>query len=156
MHGKLFREWVLFLKEKKMYSRFVIHYRAANISARTWEREKPSFKLFNGVDYILPNKSDTLSFELFLFGMRIIDWYETPSYYDWSNLAIEFGETNGYLERRNPNYHYGIYYAEESSSSGKTTTATVYRAKERHSQKEAYGKWYDRFCGRTIKNRYRR
>lgn len=154
MYGKLFREWVLFLKKRKLYSKFILHYMVANESCN-WQMKKLSFKLFNGGDYILPNKSDTLSFNTFLFGICSIGWYVTPSY-DWSNLAIEFGETNGYLERRNPNYRYGIYYDEESSSSGKTTTATVYRAKERHNQNEAYGKWYDRFCGRTIKNRYRR
>ena len=56
MHGKLFREWLLFLKERKLYSKFIICYRAANASYSVWEREKPCFKLLNGCDYIIQDK----------------------------------------------------------------------------------------------------
>lgn len=152
MHGKLFREWVLFLKEKKMYSQFILHYIAANISVRSWDREKPSFKLFNGGDYILPNKSDTLSFESFLSSMRAIDWF-CPIYssYHWRTLATEFGELKGYVKKIEPSNLYGIYYNDAAS------TSTSYRARKVNKQeRETFGKWYDRFNGVNMKNRYRR
>ena len=152
MHGKLFREWVLFLKKRKLYSKFILHYRAANISARTRDREKPSFKLLNGEDCIMPNKADSLSFDSFLSSIRTIDWFCSISYH-WSTLAIEFGERKGYIQKNNSNL-YGYY---EVSS-----TSTVYRPKpnpnrkHRRVREEVYTKWYDRYYVDTVKNRYRR
>lgn len=154
MHGKLFREWVLFLKKRKLYSKFILHYRAANISARTWDREKPSFKLLNGGDCIMPNKTDSLSFDSFLSSIRTIEWF-CPIYSRWSTLATEFGERKGYIEKKKNNSNLYGYY--EVSS-----TSTVYRSKpnpnrrHRRVREEVYTKWYDRYYVDTVKNRYRR
>lgn len=156
MHGKLFREWVLFLKKRKLYSKFILHYRAANISARTWERKKLSFKLLNGTDCIMANKSDSLSFDSFLSSIRTIEWF-CPIYsiYHWRTLATEFGERKGYIQKKENNSNLYGYY--EVSS-----TSTVYRPKpnpnhrHRRIREEAFTKWYDRYYIDTVKNRYRR
>lgn len=153
MHGELFREWVLFLKERKLYSKFIIHYRAASASCRTWGREKLSFKLLNGGDYIMPNKNDSLSFSGLTSSMQVMDWY-LPSNVasNWVSLATEFGKLKGYIEKRNNSSLFGVYYDEVE----KATSAT-YRVKKADKQeREAFGKWYDRFYGVNMKNRYRR
>ena len=155
MHGKLFREWALFLKKRKLYSKFIIHYRAANanISAWTWDREKPSFKLLNGEDCIMPYKGDSLSFDSFLSCIRTIEWYVPLK--DWINLATEFGELKGYIEKKKNNSNLYGYY--EVSS-----TSIVHRPKpnpnrgHRRIREEVFTKWYDRYYIDTVKNRYRR
>ena len=114
MYGELFREWVLFLKERKLYSKFIIHYRAASASCRTWGREKLSFKLLNGGDYIMPNKNDSLSFSGLTSSMQVMDWY-LPSDVasNWVSLATEFGKLKGYIEKRKNSSLYSIYYDDE-------------------------------------------
>lgn len=135
MHGELFREWVLFLKERKLYSKFIIHYRAASASCRTWGREKLSFKLLNGGDYIMPNKNDSLSFSGLTSSMQVMDWYLPSNVVsNWVSLATEFGKLKGYIKKRN-----SVYYDEADKQ-----------------EREAFGKWYDRFYGVNTKNRYRR
>ena len=154
MYGELFREWVLFLKERKLYSKFIIHYRAASASCRTWGREKLSFKLLNGGDYIMPNKNDSLSFSGLTSSMQVMDWY-LPSNVtsNWVSLATEFGELNGYIEKRKNDNLYSLSFDEGA----KYATSGVYRVERRTKhEKEAYGKWYDRFNGVNIRNRYRR
>lgn len=154
MYGELFREWVLFLKERKLYSKFIIHYRAASASCRTWGREKLSFKLLNGGDYIMPNKNDSLSFSGLMSSMQIMDWY-LPSNVtsNWVSLATEFGEFNGYIEKRKNDNLYSLSFDEGA----KYATSGVYRVERRTKhEKEAFGKWYDRFNGVNIRNRYRR
>jgi hypothetical protein len=156
MHGKLFREWVLFLKEKKMYSRFVIHYRAADISARTWGREKPSFKLLNGADCIMANKSDSLEFGSFLSSMRTIDWHCPihKSFY-WTSIATDFGELKGYIKPRNDDNdnYWSITFEDNKSSTSYTVSTSASYSRRRN---ETYGKWYDKFYINPIKNHYRR
>lgn len=154
MYGELFREWVLFLKERKLYSKFIIHYRAASASCRTWGREKLSFKLLNGGDYIMPNKNDSLSFSGLTSSMQVMDWY-LPSNVtsNWVSLATEFGELNGYIEKRKNDNLYSLSFDEGA----KYATSGVYRVERRTKhEKEAFGKWYDRFNGVNIRNRYRR
>jgi hypothetical protein len=154
MHGKLFREWVLFLKKRKLYSKFILHYRAANISARTWERKKPSFKLLNGEDCIMPNKTDSLSFDAFLSTMRTIEWYVPLK--DWISLATEFGELKGYIEKKKADNMYGLYWFDDDASHY-TSYMPRHVRKARHAKRrEVYTKWYDRYYIDTVKNRYRR
>ena len=174
MYGKLFREWVLFLKERKMYSRFVIHYRAADISARTWgrekpsfkllngadcitwRREKPSFKLLNGADCIMANKSDSLEFDSFLSSMRSIDWhYPIHKSFYWSSFATYFGELKGYIKPKNDNNdnYWSITFEDDKSSTSYTVSTSASYSIRRN---ETYGKWYDKFYINPIKNRYRR
>ena len=153
MHGELFREWVLFLKKRKLYSKFIIHYRAASESCRTWGREKLDFKLLNGGDYIMPDKNDSLSFGRLSSCMQVIDWC-LPSNVtsNWVSLATEFGKLKGYIEKRNNSSLYSIYYDDEDIKRSST-----YRVKKADKQeREAFGKWYDRFYGVNMKNRYRR
>lgn len=153
MYGKLFREWVLFLKERKMYSRFVIHYRAANISPSTWGRGKPSFKLLNGADCIMVNKSDSLEFDSFLSSMMIIDWYcPIHKTFNWSSFATDFGILKGYIKPRNDNYWSITFEGDKSSTSYTASTSASYSIR----RNETYGKWYDKFYVNPIKNRYRR
>ena len=156
MHGKLFREWVLFLKERKLYSKFIIHYRAASASCRTWGREKLSFKLLNGGDYIMPNKNDSLSFSGLTSSMQVMDWYLPSNVVsNWVSLATEFGKLKGYIEKRNNSSLYSIYYGDDEDV--KQTRSATYREKKANKQEnEAFGKWYDRFYGVNMKNRYRR
>jgi hypothetical protein len=150
MHGKLFREWILFLKERKLYSRFIMEYVAANASTRTWKNQNPSFKLLNGGDYIIRDKSDSLEFLEFLFNIHTIEWY--LPYTNWTDLANKFGELKGYVQKKDDSNYWSLSYDEEEKS-------MVYKPKPNHRhrrKKEEYGKWYDRFYGNTIKNRYRR
>ena len=156
MHGELFREWVLFLKERKLYSKFIIHYRAASASCRTWGREKLSFKLLNGGDYIMPDKKDSLSFSRLTSSMQVMDWY-LPSdvVSNWVSLATEFGKLKGYIEKRNTSsFLYSIYYDDEDVKQSRSATYRVKKADKQ--EREAFGKWYDRFYGVNTKNRYRR
>lgn len=155
MHGELFREWVLFLKERKLYSKFIIHYRAASVSYRTWGREKLSFKLLNGDDYIImPDKKDSLSFSRLTSSMQVMDWclpFDVAS--NWLSLATEFGKLKGYIEKRKNDNLYSLSFDEGA----KYATSGVYRVERRTKhEKEAFGKWYDRFNGVNIRNRYRR
>ena len=162
MYGKILREWSLFLKKRKLFSKFIIHHRAANISHETWMREKLSIKLSNGADHIFPVKDDSLNFGYFLSNIRTMDWFlpynGTES---WYNLAVKFGELKGYIEKR-----------ESSSTWTRSSSSTwtlcyddenpfTYNGKNRlksdkKQKKEAYGKWYDRFIGANAKNRYRK
>lgn len=150
MYGELFREWVLFLKERKLYSKFIIHYRAASASCRTWGREKLSFKLLNGGDYIMPNKNDSLSFSGLTSSMQVMDWYLPSNVVsNWVSLATEFGKLKGYIEKRKNDNLYSLSFDEGANG--------VYRVERRTKhEKEAFGKWYDRFNGVNIRNRYRR
>ena len=155
MYGKILREWFLFLKKRKLFSKFIIHHRAANISRETWVREKISIKLSNGVDYIFPVKDDTLNFEYFLSSIRTMDWFlPYNGTENWYNLAVKFGELKGYIEKRESSSStWTLCYDDEKpfTYSGKNRLKS-----DKKQKKEAYGKWYDRFNGVNIKNRYRR
>ena len=156
MYGKILREWFLFLKKRKLFSKFIIHHRAANISHETWMREKLSIKLSNGVDHIFPVKDDSLNFEYFLSNIRTMDWFlpynGTES---WYNLAVKFGELKGYIEKRESSCStWTLYYrdvANQFTYNGKNRLKS-----DKKQKKETYGKWYDRFIGANAKNRYRR
>ena len=155
MHGKIFREWVLFLKERKLYSKFIIYYRTANANYCEWEKEKPCFKLLNGCDYIIQDKSDSLTFTSFLCSLRTMEWFAPCK--GWTSLATKFGELKGYILKRklDESNYWGIYYSEDV----KQESSTVYSPKPNHGhrrEREEYGKWYDRFYTNLIKNRYRR
>jgi hypothetical protein len=65
-------------------------------------------------------------------------------------LATEFGKLKGYIEKRNNS----TYYDDEDVKQSRSAT---YRVKKANKQEnEAFGKWYDRFYGVNMKNRYRR
>jgi hypothetical protein len=101
----------------------------------------------------MPNKNDSLSFSGLTSSMQIMDWY-LPSNVtsNWVSLATEFGELNGYIEKRNNSSLYSIYYDDED-----VKRSSTYRVKKADKQeREAFGKWYDRFYGVNTKNRYRR
>ena len=152
MHGKLYREWSLFLKERKLYSKFMMHYQIANINSITWGgRNELNFNILNGKDYIMPNKGDSLTFPILLSCMRIIDWYLPSTTISWSSLATEFGERKGYIQKKENNSNLYGYY--EVSS-----TSTVHNPNRRHRRvrEEVYTKWYDRYYIDTVKNRHRR
>ena len=154
MYGKLYREWSLFLKERKLYSKFMMHYQIANISSITWGgRNELNFNMLNGKDYIMLNKGDSLTFSILLSCTRTIDWY-LPSTVTirWSSLATEFGELKGYIEKRDTSGYYSLY---TEAITQQKAASTSYKHKTVKYQ-EAYGKWYDRFNGVNIRNRYRR
>ena len=154
MHGKLFKEWVSYLKDKRLYSDFILHYVTANRSCKAWERLKPSLKLINGDDCIMPYKGESLSFETFLDKLTLIDWNCSDYYGYWTSVGHEFGKLKGYLQKRDKSN----YYNEDS----KQASATVYSPRpnpnhrRRRKIRKEYGKWYDAFYDNTIKNRYRR
>ena len=154
MYGKILREWFLFLKKRKLFSRFIIHHRAANISCRTWGREKLSIKLSNGADHIFPIKDDSLNFEYFLSNIHTMDWFLPYGTEGWYNLAVKFGELKGYIKKRESSSStWTLCYDDENpfTYNGRNRLKSDKKQKE-----EGYGKWYDRFIGANAKNRYRR
>jgi hypothetical protein len=154
MYGKILREWFLFLKKRKLFSKFIIHHSAANISHETWMREKLSIKLSNGVDHIFPVKDDSLNFEYFLSNIQTMDWFlpynDTES---WYNLAVKFGELKGYIKKRESSSTWTLCYDDENLFACDRKNQLKSDKKQK---KEAYGKWYDKFIGANAKNRYRR
>jgi hypothetical protein len=157
MYGELFRKWLLFLKKRKLYSNFISCYEAANMSAKSWTSYKPSFRIVNGCDRILPNKSNTLGFDSFMCGMRTIDWYLYSIFptTNWTALGYEFGELNGYLPKRNING--GLYtMMDEDEVFSCKSISTSYRTRNKHQEREDNIKWYDRYYRNFLKTRYRR
>lgn len=150
MYGKLFKDWILFLKKRKLYSTFILHYRAANIGCRTWLREEPSFKLLNEADYIIPNKSDSLSFETFLSNIHALEWH--VPLVNWSALANKFGKLYGYVIERSNNHNCYDLYCIDTYPEPKHT----YKPSGRRKINENNKKWYDRFYEDSKKYRYRR
>ena len=157
MHGKLFREWIFYLKNRKLYTKFIIHYREANASVRTWGIANLTAKLLNGDDYIMPNKTDSLEFDSFLSSLRAMDRFNPiHSECHWTSLATKFGELKGYLQKSDKSNYWSLSYSDP-----KQTSATVYSPRpnpnHRHiREREERSKWYDRFYIDTVKNRYRR
>jgi hypothetical protein len=88
--------------------------------------------------------------------MQVIDWclpYNVES--NWVSLATEFGELKGYIEKRNTSNLYSNYFLNDEDV--KQSRSGTYRVKKADKQeREAFGKWYDRFYGVNTKNRYRR
>jgi hypothetical protein len=103
----------------------------------------------------MPNKNDSLSFSELTSSMRAMDWYlpfDVAS--NWVFLATEFGKFKGYIEERNTSSLYSIYYGDEDVKQSRSATYRVKKADKQ--EREAFGKWYDRFNGVNMRNRYRR
>ena len=103
----------------------------------------------------MPNKNDSLSFSGLTSSMQVMDWY-LPSNVtsNWVSLATEFGELNGYIEKRDTSNLYSIYFDDDDVKQSRSATYRVKKADKQ--EREAFGKWYDRFYGVNVKNRYRR
>lgn len=181
--GKIYLEWVKYLKEKGLYVKFMCDYAYANelINFRNiliregkyWDSSVNSklkdfnHHFFNCRDFILTDKGNSMTFDQLRWGMSNLS-YSIPSTIrraEWGDLVLEFGEEYGYYQKPKPKprgeFYWGLLddddYFEYSVQSA-TTTRT--EPTERVRSNETYGQWYDRFYnrGRNFNNinRWRR
>ena len=181
--GKIYLEWVKYLKLRGLYAKFMRDYAYANElinqrrilirDGRYWEwvaNEKVkefNHRFFNCKDSILVDKGNGMSFSNLRYGMTNLA-YQIPSLKrgaDWNKVVREFGEEYGYYQKPKPKpsgeFYWGLLddddYFEYSVQSA-TTTRT--EPTERVRSNETYGQWYDRFYnrGRNFNNinRWRR
>jgi hypothetical protein len=175
--GKIYLEWVKYLKEKGLYVKFMCDYAYANelINFRNiliregkyWDSSVNSklkdfnHRFFNCRDFILTDKGNSMTFEQLRLGMSNLS-YSIPSTIrraEWGDLVLEFGEERGYYKKPQPrplgeNY-WGLLddedYFEYSVQSATTRTQPT---RVRHRNENA-GQWYDVYYrgGRNINNR---
>lgn len=181
--GKIYLQWVKYLKLRGLYVKFMLDYARANelinyrntliMNGTYWDWATSSklkdfkHRFFNCKDYILADKGKNMTFEQLRYGMSNLT-YHVPSTVrgaEWGNIALEFGEEYGYYQKPKPKprgeFYWGLLddddYFEYSVQSA-TTTRT--EPTERVRSNETYGQWYDRFYnrGRNFNNinRWRR
>ena len=157
MYGKLYREWILHLKRRKLYSRFVNDYMYANRIMQFWETNFHIQLFLNGRggDYVMPYKDKIIDINTLYCCLERIDRYLTNN--RWQYEASRFAKIYGYIEvRKNEDSNsFGLYfppipYDEESAAISDRTH------RKKRSQNEPIGKWFDRFNKSIVKTRYRR
>jgi len=168
----IYLNWIKYLKKKGLYGAYMKDYISVNEyiyfrdikvkrthfqSFFEWHKEisryDPRINLLMGsVDYIIPRKDDSLTFNDIQYGMeKIILMLRKPALKDWTKIATEFGKRNGYLKKI-PEYCDAEDFEWDVVSSSSAIRAQV-------SQENRYqpdGQWYDRFYnrGRNMNNRY--
>lgn len=175
--GKIYLQWVKYLKLRGLYVKFMLDYARANelinyrntliMNGTYWDWATSSklkdfkHRFFNCKDYILADKGKNMTFEQLRYGMSNLT-YHVPSTVrgaEWGNIALEFGEEYGYYQKPKPrplgeNY-WGLLddedYFEYSVQSATTRTQPT---RVRHRNENA-GQWYDVYYrgGRNINNR---
>lgn len=172
--GKIYLEWVRYLKEKGLYVKFMRDYAYANElinfrkilikEGRYWEWAANSklkdfnHRFFNCKDYILIDKGNNMSFDNLRYGMENLA-YHLPSFrgIEWNDIVLDFGEKHGYYKK--PKIDSSTYWGLDdfewtierrySEATTRTEPVRVVRAEPN------VGQWYDRFYnrGRNFNNR---
>lgn len=174
--GKIYLEWVKYLKEKGLYVKFMLDYARANelinyrntlIMNGTYWNWATSSKLkdfkhrfFNCKDYILADKGKNMTFEQLRYGMLNLT-YHVPSTIrraEWGDLVLEFGEERGYYKKPQPmplgeNY-WGLLDDEDYFEYSVQSATTRIRPARPRRVETNVGQWYDRFYnnGRNVNN----
>ncbi len=123
--GKVYIEWVQFLKKRGLYARYMYEYARTNeflnaryillLSGEYYRSEglvkktrELNHRFFNCRDRLMSvDKGNNFCYENLRCGMSNLMWYKHEWYklgsgnphIDWSNLAKEFGEEHGYTNK---------------------------------------------------------
>lgn len=124
--GKVYIEWIQFLKKRGLYARYMYEYARTNeflnkrdiliLSGEYFRNEglvratrELNHRFFNCKDKLITGPKDyTFSYESLRCGMSNLMWYRnewqrlgyTDEYVDWSYLAKEFGEKHNYIKKQ--------------------------------------------------------
>ena len=175
--GKIYLEWVKYLKERGLYVKFMCDYAYANELAnfrniliregKYWDLSVNSklkdfnHRFFNCRDFILTDKGNSMTFDQLRWGMSNLS-YSIPSTIkraEWGDIVLDFGEKRGYYKKPQPrplgeNY-WGFDDFEWTIETTYSETTARTEPIERVRSNETYGQWYDRFYnrGRNFNNR---
>ena len=174
--GKIYLEWVKYLKEKGLYVKFMCDYAYANelINFRNiliregkyWDSSVNSklkdfnHRFFNCRDFILTDKGNSMSFEQLRWGMSNLS-YSIPSTIrraEWGDLVLEFGEERGYYKKPQPRplgeFYWGLLDDDDYFEYSVQSATTRIRPTRSRRVEANVGQWYDRFYnnGRNVNN----
>lgn len=178
--GKVYIEWVQFLKKNGLYARYMYEYARTNeylnirdaliISGEYYSSEHTRKKVrelnhrfLNSRDRIITaDKDDSFTFSDLRAGMSNLMWYRRNifdySCIDWLTQVDNFGEDNGYAYRYThvDPMPYGEMFFDIPAPSYAVTTERIAnntRLANRSRYEDAHeGQWYDRFYNRGRNN----
>lgn len=182
--GKLYIEWIKYLKQKGLYPQYRYDYARTNeylnardaliITGNYWCSDKIksirkiNYRFFNCKDKLIADKGENLSFYTLSCGMSTLMWYigEWEVYHtphrsiDWRNVLREFGEENNYVKRQRKIELWSDsseewYYPESSAATtARISNSTMLVTRTRY-QDAHTGQWYDRYYNRGRNNNIR-
>lgn len=180
--GKIYIEWVQFLKKRGLYARYMYEYARTNeylnirdaliISGEYYRSEHTrkkarelNHRFLNSRDRIITaDKDDSFTFSDLRSGISNLMWYRNnifdDSRFNWSDLAQEFGEKHNYIEKQENKWdrldsrHWWIDIpAPEIEVATTAQIADNTRLVNRSRYEDAHaGQWYDRFYNRGRNN----
>ena len=180
--GKVYIEWVQFLKKKGLYARYMYEYARTNeyvnardalmVSGEYFRSEDArkkiknhNHKFLNSTDRIITAiKGYSFTFDDLRHGMSNLVWYrgniddfsQDANRISWTLLVIEFGEKYGYINKDEETTPYGEMYFNIPAPSYAVTTERIAnntRLANRSRYEDAHaGQWYDRFYNRGRNN----
>lgn len=180
--GKVYIEWVRYLKKNGLYARYMYEYSRINEylnirdalikSGEYYSSEDTRKKVrelnhrfLNSRDIIITvDKGDSFTFKNLRDGILNLMWYRNDifdysySRFDWMRQVDNFGEENGYVHRYThiDPMPYGEMYFDIPAPSYAVTTeriANSTRLANRSRHEDAHvGQWYDRFYNRGRNN----
>ena len=168
--GKIYTEWLLYLKKKGLYVKYMYDYartneylriRNASIeSGEYWSSEfvrlntrKITARFFTGYDQLMQCNGDNMTIQNLLDGTFNLNWYRNDltrigeKRVDWAYLAKEFGKEYGYIKtpRRTDDF-WGTMLWDDEPVSATASTAQIAASTRLTRNEEAHvGQWYDRF-----------
>jgi hypothetical protein len=178
--GKVYIEWVQFLKKKGLYARYMYEYARTNeyvnardalmVSGEYFRSEDArkkiknhNYKFLNSTDrIIIASKGHSFIFDDLRHGMSNLVWYrgniddfsKDVNRINWTLLVNEFGEKYGY--KNEETMPYGEMYFNIPAPSYAVTTERIAnntRLVNRSRYEDAHaGQWYDRFYNRGRNN----
>ena len=172
--GKIYREWVTFLKKKGIYVQYMREY-ARTIEMISFKHyllgigqyfsnmdnvhkvRHLNHKFFNCKDPLIPDKSDRMSFDNLRSGVRMLVWYRsdwderTINKIDWIDIVLDFGTEYGYYKEPIWDDTSNKWCILESPGAESASTLienyrsiTNPRANTRYEDAHT-GQWYDRY-----------
>lgn len=180
--GKIYIEWVQFLKKRGLYARYMYEYARTNeyvnardalmVSGEYFRSEDArkkiknhNHKFLNSTDRIITAiKGYSFTFDDLRHGMSNLVWYrrniddfsQDINRISWTLLVNEFGEKYGYINKDEEITPYGEMYFNIPASSYAVTTERIAnntRLVNRSRYEDAHaGQWYDRFYNRGRNN----
>ena len=157
----IYLNWIKYLKKKGLYGEYMKDYVSVNeyiyfMDVKIKREYFPTFfelneklatydphisLLMSSVDYIIPRKDNSLTFNDIMYGMRKVrNMLRRPALRNWADIATEFGEKNGYIKKIVSNLE---YWSDEILTLDTVATSITARAQENRYQPEAH--WYERY-----------
>ena len=152
--GKIYTEWLTYLKKKGLYTRYMLDYARTNEYLRVrnnliesgdyWrysivrletKKQASSTKFFRCEDQIMPCTGESMTIQNLIDGAFNLGWYKSDlreyqciEKMDWAALAKEFGKEYGYIEERPRianDFWSAMLWDDDEPSSASVSTARI-------------------------------